>query len=292
MDNPIQKWFRKKYPRNYLIENPWAGAIIIATFCFVFLLLYKPLGAHASRALTYKLTMAVYSGGTGIAILFIILIINRFKWFSDLKEWNISKEIVSILLIMAGIGTVIYMMGFFLESPGNRLNISTYLNSLMISFLLGLIPFTFFSALNYRYLLNDVDNNDEKLTGSTSVEDQKPEPLIQITSRLKKEGLSFYPDQFIYAESDGNYVIFHLDRNHTMSSEIIRNSISNIEEQLASFPFIIRTHRAFIVNLRKIESKRGNILSYQLKLSGCDSIIPVSRSNIETFEKALSELHR
>lgn len=285
------KWLQRKYPRNYLIENPWAGALINAIFCFLFLLLYKPLGTHASRSFSYAATMAVYSSSTAAALLFFVWMINLFRWFSDVKEWTILKELTSILIIMAGIGTVIYLMGFLMEAPDDRLNIGTFLNSVFSSFLLSLIPFTFFSAVNYRYLLTGSDDYGENYSESSFGKDSGPEPLIHITSKLKKEELSFYPGQLIYAESDGNYVVFHLERDGTMSREIIRNSISNTEQQLASFPYFLRTHRAFIVNLKKIKSKHGNVLSYQLKLSGCDSMIPVSRSNIETFDRVFAKLH-
>jgi hypothetical protein len=63
------------------------------------------------------------------------------------------------------------------------------------------------------------------------------EDLIQISSQLKKEELSFYPGQFLYAESDGNYVVFYLNRNNLIKKEIIRNSINNIEQQLSDIPY-------------------------------------------------------
>jgi DNA-binding LytR/AlgR family response regulator len=66
---------------------------------------------------------------------------------------------------------------------------------------------------------------------------------------------------------------------------IIRNSISEIEQQLAGIPYFMRTHRAFIVNLGKVISKNGNSLGYQLKLKGSNHIIPVSRQNTQIFDE-------
>ena len=115
------------------------------------------------------------------------------------------------------------------------------------------------------------------------------EELIQIESRLKKEVLSFYPSQFIYAESDGNYVVFYLKDKENIRKEIIRNSISEIEKQLSVIPYFMRTHRAFIVNMKKIISKKGNTLGYRLKLLDIDSEIPVSRQNIQAFDQAIKQ---
>jgi hypothetical protein len=279
-------WLNNKFPRNYLIENPVTGAIINALFCFIFILLYKPLQTKASPHLSFETTMAVYSIGSGLALLLSVWILSFFKWFSDIKKWTILREIVSVFLILTGIGTVVYLMGFLIETPSGRLNIETYLDSVSRSFLLGLFPFIFFSALNYKYLSPDTDLYGMKDNIKTPQKNNQKEQTIRISSRLKKEELSFCPADFVYAESDGNYVVFNILKNNDLKKEIIRNSISNIEQQLTEIPHIIRTHRAFIVNLKKVKSKHGNILGYQLRLSGTDVIIPVSRNNIRKFDEA------
>lgn len=286
MKNRSFAWLNKKFPRNYLIENPVTGAIINALFCFIFILLYKPLQTKASPHLSFETTMAVYSMGSGLALWLSVWILNFFKWFSDIKKWTILREIVSVILILTGIGTAVYLMGFLIETPTGRLNVETYLDSVSRSFLLGLFPFIFFSAVNYKYLSDYTDPNGIKDNIKTQQDNNQKEQTIRISSRLKKEELSFCPADFVYAESDGNYVVFHILKNNDLKKDIIRNSISNIEKQLAEVPHIIRTHRAFIVNLKKVKSKQGNILGYQLRLSGTDVIIPVSRNNIHRFDEA------
>lgn len=288
MKNRSIIWIKKKFPRNYLIENPVAGAIINAFFWFIFILLYKPLQTKASPHLSFEITMAVYSIGSGLALLLSVWILNFFKWFSDIKKWTILREIVSVFLILTGIGTVVYLMGFLIETPTGRLNIATYLDSVSRSFLLGLFPFVLFSAVNYKYISDETDQYGIKDNIKIPPENNQKEQTIRINSNLKKEELSFYPAEFIYAESDGNYVVFYILKNNALKKEIIRNSISNIEQQLGEIPYIIRTHRAFIVNLKKVKSKQGNILGYQLQLSGTDFIIPVSRNNIRKFDEAFS----
>ena len=114
---------------------------------------------------------------------------------------------------------------------------------------------------------------------------------VNIISQLKKEELSFYPDELIYAESDGNYVHFYLLTENKVHKRTIRNSINQVEEQLAEYPRIFRTHRAFLVNLDKIRMRKGNSLGYQLKLVGIDEEIPVSRNNTRKFIQLLNS-HR
>lgn len=278
-------FFLRRYPRNYLLENQVTGAVILSLFTFVFIILYKPLDVKASAYMGFVTTMGVYSIGMGFSFVFFLWILNRFRWFSDIKEWTLVRELVSVIIILLGVGTVVYLMGFIVESDSDRLNAVTFLDSVSRSFLLGLIPFIFFSATNFRYLLNEADDTQKNRDNRTINISKIPEKHVVITSKLKKEELRFYPAQFIYAEADGNYVVFYLLKNDLIRKETIRNSISNVEEQLKELPGILRTHRAFIVNLKKVLNRKGNILGYQLKLEGVDSLIPVSRNNISRFDK-------
>ena len=283
MNNIVDKLTKTYYPQNYIIRYPLAGTIIISLFFFVFAILYKPMGFHPAKALSYALTMAVYSFLPGASIIISVKVIKSFRSFSDSKEWTILKEVVSVLLILFGIGIAVYFLGFFFESSGNRWTISTFLDSCKYALMIGILPFTFFTALNYRYLLSSGVNQYEEIPETGEMETQTNEEPVQINSRLKKEELSFYPGEFLYAESDGNYVVFYLFKNNQIKKEVIRNSINNIEQQMSAVPYFMRTHRAFIVNLKKIRSRQGNSLGYLIKLTDTEFKIPVSRNRIDLF---------
>jgi DNA-binding LytR/AlgR family response regulator len=48
-----------------------------------------------------------------------------------------------------------------------------------------------------------------------------------------------------------------------------------------------RCHRAFIVNLDKIEQVEGNAQGYKIKLQGAENLIPVSRNLNREFSDRL-----
>jgi hypothetical protein len=291
MKGRIIKWLNIRYPQNYIIKNPFTGTLIIALFVFGFTVLYKPFNTHAARAFSYETTMAIYSLLSGIFIFLSIKILKTVKYFSKTKDWTIFKEFLSVFLVLFVLGIAIYVLGFFIETSAQRWNISTFLNSFKGAFLTGIIPLFFFTAINYPYLFSesiDLNIGNAAITGQ---ENQPSEDLIQISSQLKKEELSFYPSQFLYAESDGNYVVFYLSINNLVKKEIIRNSINSIEQQLSGIPYFLRIHRAFIVNLKKVRSKQGNTLGYMIKLSETEIKIPVSRKNTKDFNKLSALYH-
>jgi hypothetical protein len=245
-----------------------------------FAIIYQPLGTHAGRFAGYEVTMFLYAIVVGGVSYVTIQGIKSLPVFSGKSDWTVWKEFFSITIILFAIGIAIYLAGFILEEPAPRLNLTTFLGSLKIALLAGVIPFAFFSLINYRawFLAAKLKEN---LPLSN---EQTDENIIHITSQLKKEELNFYPREFIYAESDGNYVQFFLVRDSKIIKRAIRNSINNIEEQLTGVPFLLRTHRAFIVNLKKVRNIKGNALGYRLKLSGIDKEIPVSRNNTQRFK--------
>jgi membrane-bound metal-dependent hydrolase YbcI (DUF457 family) len=232
------------------------------------------------------MTMAIYFVATSVPVFFIIMILKKIRFFANPNEWTFLREIISVFIILLGMGTVLYFMGFLIELPANRWNFETFLDSCKHAFLVGIIPFGFFTITNYRYLfVTDIARDFTPDMISSPAE--KQEELLRIGSQLKKEELSFFPSQFLYAESEGNYVVFHWNENHQIQTKLIRNSISNIEQQLSVIPFFMRTHRAFIVNVKHVGSQKGNTLGYRIKLEGIDDILPVSRQNTREFDQLL-----
>jgi hypothetical protein len=287
---PVQifNWFNRSYPQNFMLKKPFIGTLIFLASCFIFIIIYKPLNTHESRFFNYTLTMAAYCCALSFPLIVLVKILKKFRYFSKEHEWTIAKEIISILIILAGMGISVYFMAFLFEQPSDRWNLPTFFDSLESAFLVGMIPFLFFTILNYRYL-NVIDFVQDNNPAIPSFNPEQPEQMVRIESKLKKEELSFYPDQLIYTEADGNYVVFYLIVENKIRKEIIRNSISNIEQQLLPIPFIIRTHRAFIVNVKSVRARKGNTLGYHLKLAGIESEIPVSRQNTQKFNLLLKQ---
>ncbi len=280
-----EKWWSKEFPRNFIIKYPLYGSLLIAFFTIIFALLYNPLGAHPGRFLGYTATMVAYALISGVSLFAGISILLRTNFFSKKAAWTSGKELLAVFILLLGMGIAIYFAAFIIEEPANRWNIPTLLDSLKNAFLIGIIPFLFFTLTNLRYLKIPAGLPANFKPTSAEV---KEEPL-QINSQLKKESLSFYPGQLIYAVSDSNYIHFYLQADDKIRKKVIRNTMNNIESQLQQFPYFIRTHRAFMVNLKKVTAVKGNSLGYHLKLQGIDQEIPVSRANTKNFSQRCIE---
>jgi hypothetical protein len=284
---PIKHLLLKPFPQTFLIHQPYWGALSVFFILFAFIIIYRPLEVHQTAFLNFNLTVLIYCAIISLSELAVALLISRTNCFSKKGNWTIASELLSLALILAVIGISVYFAGFILEAHSDRLNFSTFFDSFYRSVLIGVIPVAFPSLLNIRYAFapQTFQSYDDKRQDTSK---DFPEKLVHISSKAKKEHLSFYPSEFIYAESQGNYVIFHLIKQDKPIETSIRNSITEIETQLASMPSFMRIHRAFIVNLNKITSRDGNALGYRLTLRGSNDIISVSRQNAREFERLMS----
>lgn len=289
MKQKLLDWLFRPYPQNFIFRKPSSGAITVFVFSFLFAWLYRPVGAHAGSFTSYGVTMAIYSAGIAIMVFVVAMLIKKTKPLKKIAHWNILHEAGAIAIALPAMGIATYFLAFLVEPPSDRWNLTTFFDSIRRTALIGVIPFLAFSAVNFRFWLMGnkvVFSSPDPTTEKGGDETDKP---IRIVSQLKKEELEFLPDQFLYAESDGNYVVFHVDRNGNKERELIRNSMGNIAEQFSEIPWFFRTHRAFIINLKKVSSAKGNSLGYRITLTGIKEEIPVARNKTRDFMKRLKE---
>lgn len=113
----------------------------------------------------------------------------------------------------------------------------------------------------------------------------KSEDLIML--QIQEESVKASPivmplSEFLYAQSEGNYVsIYHLE-NNILLQKLIRLSLKQLEIQLANHSQIKRCHRSYLINRQHLKSIDGNARSLTIQLDKVATSIPVSRS----FSKA------
>lgn len=105
-----------------------------------------------------------------------------------------------------------------------------------------------------------------------------------------KDSLTVSPSDILYIESIANYLSIWYFQDNELKQTRIRNTLKNVEETLAEYPFLLHCHRAFLVNTHFITHVDGNAAGCQLHLFSIDRTIPVSKANIEALRQALKAL--
>jgi len=105
-----------------------------------------------------------------------------------------------------------------------------------------------------------------------------------------RESLIVNPLDIMYVESVGNYLSIAYFNDSDLCQKRLRSSLKDIEEMLESFPFMVHTHRAFLVNINFITQVSGNAAGYKINLFSTDKQLPVSKANVAMFKEKIKEL--
>lgn len=116
-----------------------------------------------------------------------------------------------------------------------------------------------------------------------------PPGMVHFSSDNDKDKISVAREDFLYLESQDNYVTVVYMDNGTRKSALIRSSLKRLEAMLTDSILLLRCHRSFIVNLSRVRTCQGNRHGLKLNLEGEEKSIPVSRGYTERLLQALEK---
>ncbi|WP_082113166.1 LytTR family DNA-binding domain-containing protein [Kordia jejudonensis] len=206
----------------------------------------------------------------GILTYIITIPIQRFLYkFSG--KWSIVQELLFILSMMIFSGGIGYAFFKFI-----LLENDPYAHKFSYFFFQQVIPTVFLILpvmLFLRWMFGNRPNSE-----TISVEPK--ETNIVIKGENKAEVLHIKEAELVFIESANNYVKVHYLLQDELKSDLFRNKISVLQAQ---FPFLLKTHRSFLINpAHFLEWKRESAQTI-LILKPNVTEIPVSK----TYKKAL-----
>jgi hypothetical protein len=113
---------------------------------------------------------------------------------------------------------------------------------------------------------------------------------LELQGENQSDRLGLINEDLLFIESYGNYVAVNHRISGGFKKTLLRATLKNMEEQLERNPEFFRCHRAYLVNLYKIEDVKGNAQGYRVRLSETNVVIPVSRSYLESFNRAVIKI--
>ena len=167
-----------------------------------------------------------------------------------------------------------------------------YLQTLLVlafcSFAIGLYWRYKFRSRYLAAELEETKNLNEQLLKSQTLEDVvQPSSVITLTGTTN-ESVTLQIDQLMYIEAVGNYVKVYQFRNGEVHADMLRATSKQMENDLRSYPMIVRCHRAFLVNLGQVDHLVSHSGSMQLFMKHSNETLPVSRSNMAGVKEAIN----
>lgn len=275
----------------YPFLDTWFKRVAVAAgiglYVFVFLLYLQPLGLRSIRE-EYKAGMMA-----GFALVSVVVSLGSWGLWSRLfpryfceENWTVGLEIAFNAWVFFGIGLANFGLAVVLNLISGSWR--HYLEIQMVTVLVGITPVLGYVLASMFHLLRrhrrDIEQLNQLARQSNAGETVNSVTLVSETG---KEKLTLNPTDLRCLASVENYVTVTHRVGGRIEKTLLRNTLKNLSDQLASDPNMFRCHRTYLLNLRHVVSVSGNAQGYRVQLTDVDPFIPVARSRVAAFKTAL-----
>lgn len=257
------RFLTKKIPYPYTWINVLAISALLGGVQVFITIFLEPHGTDDYNAPYRNLRLA----GFALCFIFPFLLfyaIERliYKWQN--RRWFIYNEIISKSLLFVAISTASF---FYNISVINT--ISPTFDRWADHMLLFAWPYLpIFIPLIIIFYVHFYKNG------------RREPKLIKITGENKEDELEVAEQNFVYAESDQNYVTLFYLREEELEKKIIRSSLQAVDDQINPS---LRIHRSYLINPGHLKSIKGNKRQRFVILRHVDDPLPVS-TNLDKNE--------
>ncbi|MDR1343864.1 MAG: LytTR family transcriptional regulator [Tannerellaceae bacterium] len=284
----VSQYLRQPYPYP---EGGWKAIIVVSLSIFAILVVFQPFGIESIDAGKKIWALAGYAVVTALVMgVQYYLPPLLFPRYHNERRWTVGKHIVSniVTLMLIATGNMIY--GYVFNITWQRIDIEVFLSALLITVAVGIFPIVLTTILQQNRFLSISLREAAQLNDSLGVRQSGNDKVISLSGTGKDDLLEISVLQLLYMEACGNYVKVYYLKNNTPAQKMLRSTIKQMEDQADSHPFIIKCHRAFLVNLEAVQQMNGNSQGYRLRLNGSEDEVPVSRAYTSAVKTKIRQL--
>lgn len=284
--NKLIEILRSPYP--FLCQR-WKTVVIPSVIVFLILYILQPFGISQIGGGKFWVTFGSALVSVVASCIVTYLLPALFPSYYKEQNWTLGKYLINMLLLLLLITVGIWAFQSWLMGIG--LNARLFFLSLSWVAVLAPFPTILFLMWNRNlqlsrnlreateiniYLSKKISSGDEIIAS----EEKEGSLIMLVFSGGTKETLEVQASDFYYAEAEGNYVkvTFRSTKGEKLVQKMLRITMKQAEDAATACPFIVRCHRAFLVNTRLVMKVDGNSQGYRLRLEGCDEEVPVSRA--------------
>ena len=311
-------FLNQPYPFSFQPSRRIKQLVPIGLLVFIFLILFKPFGLEGDPG---YIQTSVYLSLSGITIGFLttVLIPYFFPGYFNESKWTLKRNFIWNGYIFFIFATLMFfsfnIYSIYHFNNNQNFTFKIYLWWLYLQLIFGLplgIIINLFNqyfllkrhvkaaeSINYSFKTSALQKFQRSTEGS-NISTEHDEGIF--SNELKSHYVPFKELEFeidkykkvnidieniIFVEAFGNYInVVYIDND--IKKITVRETIANIEQKVSEKKVIYRTHRSYLVNLKKIEKITGDSQGLKLHLKFIDKVIPVSRNKIKEFRKMVT----
>lgn len=186
-------------------------------------------------------------------------------------KWTVWNEITFLLLSSLS-GTVlgyIYLDIVFEKQPLSFLRLILFFYYIV----LPILPLIIFPQTVLRYLL--IKNSAMPAEKNTFENEDIAFGKLTLKGQNAKDELTILKEHLLFIKSIDNYVMVYYIDEH-IKSRMLRGKLSEI---LSQAPFLVQTHRSYLINPEHSYKIKGNSQKAVLTSPHHEELIPIARSS-------------
>lgn len=274
----------------YLLQKKNIISLILftAVFALAFINFYAPFHIDFWYSPT-KIQLFAYSSLvilTGV----LVIVVSRFTMYRINKNFPINYLIFAFILLfeILSMATFYSLIGKYMLND-DRVFIALLIPSVKNTSLVLLIPYTL-SWLFFAW--RDKSEQLKELSQKEKTDEEESSVLNKMVAFYDEKGtlrLSLIFEDLLFLEASDNYVSINYDANGKITKYMIRNTLKKLEDYLSSYP-VIRCHRSFLVNFKKVRILKREKEGLYIELNSEKEIqLPVSKTYVKPILELFSE---
>ena len=278
-------FYKKPYPFNDDLTQNTKLIFLISLILLVLVFLFQPFDLSSlERKDQYLLVggiIIVNFVGLSVNLLLIPAFLSQKNIF---RNWTVMKEIWWNIWILFTLAASYFI--YFRISGSFSFSFYILLKILIIS----AIPISILIPYNRNRLLHNYLKSALEL--NTYLEEKaNPSPkIVHLKSDYEKDDLSVDVNNLLYIQSANNYIEVFWIQDDQVISQMIRCTLTYAENAFSEYPFIIKCHRAYLVNINFVKRVEGRSQGYTLYVGDDKHTVNVSRSFIPQFKEKFYKL--
>jgi|SRR6218665_326524 len=285
----LNNFLHQPYPYYYRGRSLVILSVFILVAIFLFNYLFKPFIVYEpEQRMSFALICLIHAAVPSILYFLFFYILQLAPKIDEV--WNVQKEIIAVvsLLLLIGIGQFL-VRDIIYNNPNNwswRYFFEECRNTILVGILFSFV----FVPVNFNRLYRSNRAHAKQLRPLPDNNIPLQETSIVVQTQVKADDFLLDASRLLFARAEKNYVEFYLHDHGNSHKLLKRISMKELEARLAHLPFLMKTHRSYLVNLLAVEVVTGNAQGYKLKLKGHAELVPVSRNLIPSFEEKRQSL--
>lgn len=295
--------FNRKFPCDTSFKSHFIRAVAFGIFVLLFLWIFKPFHLDTLPAGRLFFVCSMYGLAVFATLITTALVLPWiFSSYFNEERWTTGRQILLIAGNVVLVGLVNYLISPLIVS--SNFSLRSLLWSQGVTLMVSLLPITIYTLVKQNILLRRFQQQashlekklQDKLDPDRKQDPPHPTPekknessVIELIGDYQGEKIILPPHELYLIAAANNYVKVYFTKNNKLSYSIIRMTMKKAEEALQPWPDFFRCHRAYIINLDKVQHVEGNAQGYKVRMDGLEEAIPVSRSlNNEFSDKLLA----